>query len=224
MAADSDVESEVSFATSSTADEDVVQWPSSSAARAPEQIALDPGNQKEFEKFVKKKHEQIQKDQESVRGVIYLGHVPHGFAEEPLRKFFSQFGKITRLKLSRSKKTGKSKGYGFIEFEHSEVAKIAADTMNNHLMYEKLFKCKFVAPEKVHADTFKNSDRRFHMPRNCAKKRFEHNRNLTDKEHSKRLGRLEKKLKKKSAILTKLGVSYDIPSIITKASSSKKTA
>ena len=38
--------------------------------------------------------------------------------------------------------TGKSKGYGFIEFEHAEVAKVAAETMNNYLMYEKLFKCK----------------------------------------------------------------------------------
>ena len=124
MATDSDQESEVSFATNSTVDEDVA-WPSNSAARAPEQISLEHGDQKDFEKFVKKKHEQvsrrlickkscsltretvffqIKKDQESVRGVIYLGHVPHGFAEEPLRKFFSQFGKITRLKLSRSKK------------------------------------------------------------------------------------------------------------------------
>ena len=72
-----------------------------------------------------------------------------------------------------------------------------------------------MAPEKVHADTFKNSNRRFHMPRNVAKKRFEHNRNVTDDEHSKRLGRLEKKLKKKKSILNKLGVNYDIPSIIT---------
>jgi len=214
MATDSDLDSEVSFATSSTADDDV-SWPSNSASRAPEQmtLALDPGNQKEFEKFVRKKHEQIKKDQESIPGVIYLGHVPHGFAEEPLRKFFSQFGKITRLKLSRSKKTGKSKGYGFIEFEHSEVAKIAADTMNNYLMYEKLFKCKYVAPEKVHADTFKNSHRHFHMPRNNAKKRFEHNRNISDDQHTKRLVRLDKKLKKKKAVLTKLGINYDIPAI-----------
>jgi len=221
MATDSDLESEVSFATSSTADDDV-QWPSNSGARAPEQIALDPGNQKEFEKFVRKKHEQIKKDQESIPGVIYLGHVPHGFSEEPLRKFFSQFGKITRLKLSRSKKTGKSKGYGFIEFEHSEVAKIAADTMNNYLMYEKLFKCKFVAPEKVHADTFKNSHRRFHMPRNNAKKRFEHNRNISDDQHTKRLVRLDKKLKKKKAILNKMGISYDMPSLAAASVPDKK--
>ena len=58
MATDSDQESEVSFATNSTVDEDVA-WPSNSAARAPEQISLEHGDQKDFEKFVKKKHEQV---------------------------------------------------------------------------------------------------------------------------------------------------------------------
>ena len=38
------------------------------------------------------------------RGVIYLGHVPHGFYEEEMRKYFSQFGTVTKLKLYRSRK------------------------------------------------------------------------------------------------------------------------
>jgi nucleolar protein 15 len=38
------------------------------------------------------------------RGVVYLGHLPHGFYEEELRGFFSQFGKVTRVKVSRSPK------------------------------------------------------------------------------------------------------------------------
>ena len=38
------------------------------------------------------------------RAVIYVGHLPYGFEEAGLRKFFEQFGTITRLKMSRSKK------------------------------------------------------------------------------------------------------------------------
>lgn len=38
--------------------------------------------------------------------------------------------------------TGGVKGYAFVEFAISEVAKIAADTMNNYLMFGKLLKCK----------------------------------------------------------------------------------
>lgn len=40
----------------------------------------------------------------SERGVIYLGHIPHGFYEEEIRSYFTQFGTVTRLKLYRSKK------------------------------------------------------------------------------------------------------------------------
>lgn len=38
--------------------------------------------------------------------------------------------------------TGKCRGYGFVEFACDEVAKIAAQTMNNYLMFNKLLKCK----------------------------------------------------------------------------------
>jgi len=37
-------------------------------------------------------------------GVVYLGRIPHGFYEDQIRGFLSQFGDITRLRLSRNKK------------------------------------------------------------------------------------------------------------------------
>ena len=40
----------------------------------------------------------------STRGVVYLGHIPPGFYEPQMKKFFGQFGRVTRLRLSRSKK------------------------------------------------------------------------------------------------------------------------
>ena len=39
-------------------------------------------------------------------GVIYLGHIPHGFYENQIRDFFSQFGTVNKVRLSRSKKVG----------------------------------------------------------------------------------------------------------------------
>ncbi len=36
--------------------------------------------------------------------VMYVGHIPHGFFEKEMRDFFEQFGTITRLRISRSKK------------------------------------------------------------------------------------------------------------------------
>ena len=31
--------------------------------------------------------------------------------------FFTQFGRVTKVRVSRNKKTGKAKGYGFLEFQ-----------------------------------------------------------------------------------------------------------
>lgn len=39
-------------------------------------------------------------------------------------------------------RTGKYKGYAFVEFFFEDVAKIAAETMNNYLMFNKILKGK----------------------------------------------------------------------------------
>ena len=71
------------------------------------------------------------------RGIIMLKNIPHGFYEKQMMAYFSQFGKVTNLKLNRSVKTGASKGIAFIEFQYEDVAKIVAETMNNYLMFNR---------------------------------------------------------------------------------------
>ena len=46
--------------------------------------------------------------------VVYVGHLPKGFEEDELKQFFAQFGNVKKVKLARSKKTGRAKGYSFI--------------------------------------------------------------------------------------------------------------
>merc|ERR1711862_423122 len=43
-------------------------------------------------------------DGDEPRGVVFVGRIPFGFFEEQLLEYFSQFGDITRLRLSRNKK------------------------------------------------------------------------------------------------------------------------
>lgn len=78
-----------------------------------------------------------------------------------MRAYFSQFGTITRLRLSRNRKTGRSKHYAFIEFESTEVAKIVADTMDKYLLFGHILKCKFAAPEELHPEVWKGANKRF---------------------------------------------------------------
>lgn len=37
-------------------------------------------------------------------GVVVLHNIPHGFYEDEMKKFFTQFGTVLRLRLSRSRK------------------------------------------------------------------------------------------------------------------------
>ncbi|KAH9928737.1 uncharacterized protein B0H18DRAFT_1000398 [Fomitopsis serialis] len=62
---------------------------------------------------VKKRLDQAKKHPTVDRGVIYLGRIPHGFYEDQMRQYLSQFGT-----------TGRSKHYAFIEFDSSSVAEI----------------------------------------------------------------------------------------------------
>lgn len=73
-------------------------------------------------------------EKSEVSRVIYLGHVPHGFYEGQMESFFGQFGTVTKVRLSRSKRTGGSKGYAFVEFADAGVAAIAAKAMDRYLI------------------------------------------------------------------------------------------
>ena len=94
-------------------------------------------------------------------GVVYVGRIPHGFYEHEMRTYFSQFGDVNRLRLSRSVKTGHSKHYAFLEFKNEDVAKIVAQTMDNYLMFGHILKCKVVAPGDVHENMWKGANKRF---------------------------------------------------------------
>lgn len=82
------------------------------------------------------------------RGVVLIHNLPHGFFEEQLEKYFSQFGRVTRLRLARCQKTGRSKCYAFVEFQYPEVAKVAAETLSNYFMYRQVLKTVYIPPEK----------------------------------------------------------------------------
>lgn len=138
-----------------------------------------------------------------------MGHLPKGLFEPQLKAYFGQFGKVVRLRLSRSKRTGGSKGYAFVEFDCDEVAKIVAETMNNYLMGERIIQCHVVPPEKVHEKLFVGSERRFKKPSypEVARYNKSHTAEQIDK-MTKKLLRKEAKLRKR---LAENGIDYEFP-------------
>ena len=62
--------------------------------------------------------------------------------------FFTQFGNVTNVKVSRNKKTGKAKHYAFLEFQYPEVAETAAEAMNDYMLFTQKLVVR-VVPKKV---------------------------------------------------------------------------
>jgi len=46
--------------------------------------------------------------------------------EDELKSYFGQYGEVLAVKVARSKKTARSKGYAFVQFKYPEVAQIVA--------------------------------------------------------------------------------------------------
>ena len=120
---------------------------------------------KEEIKQKSKKVREIQNEEgissQPTSGVVYVGHLPWGFIDSTLKKYFSQFGTITRIISPKSSKTGRSVGYAFIEFEDEETARIAAKTMNNYILFEKILKCSFVEDKKKYDRIFLKWKKKF---------------------------------------------------------------
>ncbi|KAG8982543.1 hypothetical protein FRB90_006709 [Tulasnella sp. 427] len=159
---------------------------------------------------VKRRLDQAKRNPAPETGVIYLGHIPHGFYEDEMRGFLSQFGDITRLRVSRSPKTGRSRGYAFIEFASKSVAEIVADVMNNYLLFGRLLVCKMVPPEDIHPNTWIGANKKWRMPTHNHKARRTHNKPRDENEQAKVEKRLLKRQKERAKKLKEMGIDYDI--------------
>jgi len=142
-------------------------------------------------------------------GVVVVSRLPYGFFEDQLKGFFSQFGVVRKLRLSRNPKTGKSRHFAFMEFDNKEVAAIVADTMDGYMMFGRTLKCKYIPPEHVHPDTFRNHYRPFKMIPWKRINRIKQNKERTEEEVAALQSRLKRNEKKRRNRLAELGYDYD---------------
>ncbi|MFH1519295.1 MAG: RNA-binding protein [Candidatus Omnitrophota bacterium] len=62
---------------------------------------------------------------------VYIGNLEFGTTEDDLRKFIEEKGLSAKdVKIITDKFSGKSKGFGFAEFETEEQTQQAVDTLN----------------------------------------------------------------------------------------------
>ncbi|KAM0803252.1 hypothetical protein BDR22DRAFT_840069 [Usnea florida] len=156
-----------------------------------------------------KKLEDVKHGADEGSGVVYLGRIPHGFYEHEMREYFTQFGEIGRLRLSRSRKNGASRHYAFIEFASAGVAKIVADTMNNYLLFGHILKCKMVAKEQIHEQLWKGASGRFKVVPWNKKENAKFNEEVGKEHWTARIEAEEKRRAMKNEKTREIGYEFD---------------
>jgi RNA recognition motif-containing protein len=63
---------------------------------------------------------------------LYVGNLSYNVTEDQLRELFSQAGQIKDVALITDRQTGRSKGFGFVEFATQAEAEKAIEMFNNH--------------------------------------------------------------------------------------------
>jgi cold-inducible RNA-binding protein len=61
---------------------------------------------------------------------LFVGGLPFATTDDELAEAFSQFGTVASAKVITDRETGRSKGFGFVEFENDDEGKAAEAGMN----------------------------------------------------------------------------------------------
>lgn len=62
---------------------------------------------------------------------LFVGSLPWSVDDQALADLFKDFGTVASAKVIMDRESGRSKGFGFVEFDDDTAAKNAIDQMNN---------------------------------------------------------------------------------------------
>lgn len=61
---------------------------------------------------------------------LYVGNLSYNTGEDELRELFAPYGQPDSVKVITDRDTGRSKGFGFVEFSNDQEAKAAMSALN----------------------------------------------------------------------------------------------
>jgi len=62
---------------------------------------------------------------------LFVGSLPWSINDQSLEELFAEFGTVASAKVIMDRESGRSKGFGFVEFDDDDAAKAAIDKLNN---------------------------------------------------------------------------------------------
>ncbi len=61
---------------------------------------------------------------------LFVGGLPFSTTDDELKELFAAHGTVTSATVVRDRDSGRSKGFGFVEFENDEEGKAAQSALN----------------------------------------------------------------------------------------------
>ncbi len=88
-----------------------------------------------------------EQDSTSEISTLYVGNLPYRADEDAVQEHFEQQGTVVSVRLMKDRRTGKRKGYGFVEMNADSAAK-AIKNLNDSTFQERTLKVR-LAKEKI---------------------------------------------------------------------------
>lgn len=78
---------------------------------------------------------------------IYVGNLPYEVTNESLQQIFEKYGEVVSAKVINDKRTGRSKGFGFVEMTSDSEAQNAIQGLNNTEVKGRNIKVNIAKPK-----------------------------------------------------------------------------
>ena len=69
---------------------------------------------------------------------IFAGNLAYSLTDEEMHEFFSQFGEVVSARVIKDRDTGRSRGFGFVEFTSEEAMQAAIEANDQELNGRKV--------------------------------------------------------------------------------------
>jgi RNA recognition motif-containing protein len=78
---------------------------------------------------------------DSSLATLYVGNLPYKASEESIKQLFADIGRVESVRLMKDRKTGRRKGFGFVEVEAGHLDKFI-DELNDFEFMDRTIKVR----------------------------------------------------------------------------------
>ncbi|MDF1682706.1 MAG: RNA-binding protein [Patescibacteria group bacterium] len=79
---------------------------------------------------------------------LFIGGLSWGLEWQDVKDVFKEYGEVTFVKVIKDRETGKSKGFGFVEFENVEDAVKAKEALDGADLNERTIKVDYAVEKE----------------------------------------------------------------------------